>query len=171
MKASWVGMYCLVQRSFVRLLIQRVSQLWSSILTCAKRPSILLKSPSIYELKSDFTKEELSLRLEHVNWELLCIVKYLNGGRCHYKANIYSWFYVLYYDFYLCSANICKEQEALWWFEKWSPKKMALLTGVALLSPVWPCWEKCVAVEVDFEVSYILKLQSSVSAHSLLPAR
>ena len=46
--------------------------------------------------------------------------------------------------------------------------------GVALLEWVWPCWRKCVTVEVGFEVSYMFKsvlplLSVELSAPSLAP--
>ena len=47
---------------------------------------------------------------------------------------------------------------------------MALLGGVALLEWVWPCWRKCVTVEVGFEVSYAQAMPSVTHSLLLLPA-
>ena len=49
------------------------------------------------------------------------------------------------------------------------PRGVALLGGVALLEEVWPCWRKCVTVEVGFEVSYVQALPS-MEASLLLAA-
>ncbi|KAM7340154.1 hypothetical protein ACRRTK_000769 [Alexandromys fortis] len=35
---------------------------------------------------------------------------------------------------------------------------------------MWPCWRKCVTVEVDYQVLYMLKIPPRVTVHFLLPS-
>ena len=45
---------------------------------------------------------------------------------------------------------------------------VALLGGMALLEWVWPCWRKCITLEVGFEGSYTQAMLSVNIVHFLL---
>ena len=70
--------------------------------------------------------------------------------------NFWSWTgYILHYDM---AISIYRTGTQMWWSErKWSPKEGALLGNVALVEGMWPCWWKCITIEVGFEVTYMFK--------------